>query len=329
MGFIAGAHYTERDLRRATTLVSGKSPAETLLAIYRVSPSMQRNVALRHGAWCCCATLLAPPVAPLAWWLTCFEYKSGLQGTLMVVTDRTVYRHIDDHTSLSLSRAMKGTCGTVIGVPTGSRSGKLPLARIESIGRSPKHLFLLDGAAGEPSTEACCVSYDMCSGVARVHPVIVGIKQQAGRQSGGAKTFTIFADSEEEADAAVQLIKDGAKAAQAGLPTLAEQAKAKRSDTIRRHSDTAVQQMSMERDGDDTGVVVPVGKSRRPRSISFEHLDTLESSDGYESATASSQAAATTATSAGANDETRAQQPSEGAVSSWFNGNKAAQQNEA
>ena len=127
----------------------------------------------------------------------------------------------------------------------------------------------------------------------------------------------------------MQLIKDGAKAAQAGLPTLAEQAKAKRSDTIRRHSDTAVQQMSMERDGDDTGVVVPVGKSRRPRSISFEHLDTLESSDGYESATASSQAAATTATSVGANDETRAQQPSEGAVSSWFNGNKAAQQNEA
>ena len=334
MGFIAGAQYTEADLKRASSLSAGKSPAETLLAIYRVSPSMQRSVVLRHGAWCCCGSLT--PMAPLAWWLTCFEYKSGLQNTLMVVTDRTVYRHIDERASLCLSQALKGTCATAVGAPTGSGSGKLPLARIESVGRSPMKLLMLDGAEAEPSTEWCCVSYEACSSIATVHPVVVGIKQQPGRH-GGARTFTIFADSEEEADAAVELIKAGAKAARAGLPTLAEQAKARRSDTIRRHSDAAVEQMSMERNEYGAGGVdVPVGKPRRPRSISFEHLDSIESPDGYESATASSQAAVTSATSvSGASDAQQRQgekESSSGAVGvqfQWFKGGNGTLHNEA
>ena len=186
-------------MQRAKTKIKNKT--ETLLAVYSMSPNPSaRNASVQHSAAWMSASCCAPCLLPLACYLP-YEYRAAADGTLYAITDRTIYRLVDDdavsklHCTRLASNSFFKRC---LRPPTGAASGEVSLTRITAIGTDVRRFDRVGGAPEPPSTSCASPGEDV--GLIRPHarrtpahrPRLGGVLRGRGRvhRSSDRQAFT-------------------------------------------------------------------------------------------------------------------------------------------
>ena len=150
--FVEGDYWSGKELARAAALF--RDSPESLQGIFKLQPKEARRA--RWHKSCdsspCISTLMMPCMAPCVCWL-CRTHKAIMDETLVVVTDRTLYRDVNGQAKVMQNQArvaakLDGTlCEGLSEPPTGGYSGRLPLDRVMTITSSaePHKVVRLDG----------------------------------------------------------------------------------------------------------------------------------------------------------------------------------------
>ena len=248
--FVEGDHWSKNELARAAALFRGSS--ESLLGIFKLEPAEAQRARWRK---CCeswaCGSLMMPCMAPCICWLF-HEHKAVMAETLVVVTDRTLYRDVNGPAPVmqhqaQLSSRLDGTlCEGLSEPPTGGYSGRLPLDRVQSMVSSvdPQTVVRLDGAeasqehGAKPKAGSCsCVASPCCP----TYYITITMAPHGVQ-------LNVFLNSEDELERAMALLKQQVAAARAGEPTRSETVERARR---RKLSMVPMEPLVMERNAED------------------------------------------------------------------------------
>lgn len=269
--FIEGELWGTTELARAAALFRGSE--ETLLGIFKLSPEVGTSVRMHQ----CCAWRAGPCVvcpcfvAPYANWVS-VRQRAVMDGTMVVVTDRTLYRDVnvppETGTELlskqltSASARFEDTrCDGCVDPPTGAYSGKLPLDRLQTVVSSadPRNVIHLDEDAPLPERKpsGCCC----CTGVADAlwpqHHLTVTMAPHG-------MALRVYLGSEDELRGAMALLPKAAMAARKGEPTVASAVKNERR---RRLSLVPMAPLVMERAQGEEVAALEARYSRRDSAV--------------------------------------------------------------